>query len=82
MYKILVLRRRTASTEQYCGFMSVGSSINERPWLSLSLSLRQFERADDGNCLLNGEVNGRYIRMMTYIHVLCTFTTAHVCPSF
>jgi hypothetical protein len=33
-------------------------------------TLSQFERAYDGNCLLNGEVNGRYIRMMTYIHVL------------
>ena len=46
--------------------LQVGWRCHQLAALALSRNLR----VDDGNCLLNGGVNGRYIRMMTYIHVL------------
>jgi hypothetical protein len=61
-------------TEQRLGSELASGSSNVRPWLT------QFERADDGNCLLNGGANGRYSRMMTYIHVL-SLTQHNSCSS-
>jgi hypothetical protein len=65
------------TTARRSGSELAGGSSNVRPWLS------QFERADDGNCLLNGGANGRYSRMMTYIYMSClSLSTIHVRPSF